>query len=401
MTVRVNVGGFGFEGWTGVNVTRSVDDLAGTFDLTVCLDRELSDSLLMPELAEDTECSVDIFGQRVITGFIDKRSGSGGPENYTLSLSGRSKTRNAVDSSALHPTGQFNNKKTSDIVKEISDRLQVPVKNELTDDPVHPRFIFRDGEFAERAIRTCCREFGITATDDEMGNIVLKEIGKRSGEDAVVLGVNVHTWNVSRDVTNRYSNYVTKGQSVPTDQNYGKQASEIVKMSEDSGLKSFRPLIVHMDGDADNTKVEKRANMEATRRMGEGIEVSVVVAGWTQESGAIWEPDRLHYVDIPIEGITNTMLLKTVSFSLSNDEFETALTFVPPEAYKAAETGSKKSGAKAKTKTKSPSKQLSKIKPSSGSGGGLATGKITATPISQIGLNTEVGTGTATVGTPQ
>lgn len=382
MTIQIVTDGGAYEGWTDVNVTRSIDDLAGTFDISSCIDRSESNFSSDPDLQEDIEASILIFGQKVITGFIDKRVGTMGPDDYTLQLSGRSKTRNCIDCSSIHETGQFNNKKTSEIVSDISKMLNVNVINQIPSDPVHPRFIFRDGEFAERTIRTCCREFGITATDDAEGNLVLKEIGLRQGQDALVLGVNIHRYTVTKDVSERHSDYLTKGQSVPTDDNYGKPATEIVRHVKDTGLKSFRPLIVHMDGDADNNKVQNRAEMEAARRLGEGLTVSITVAGWVQESGTIWEPDMLHYVDIPTEGIAETLLLKSVSFTLSNSTYETSLEFTPPESYQSQTTSPKSGGKKAKTGTKSPSNQIN-------SGGntaaGLKRGEIIGVNFNDIG----------------
>lgn len=371
MTVNIN----GYEGWTSVSVSRSVDDMAGTFELSVCMDRPQSQYMSTPALSEDQPCTITVFGQTVITGFIDKRVGTCGPEDYTLTLSGRSKTRNCIDCSSIHDTGQYNNQTSSAIVQDLAGKLGVTVLNQLSEDPVHPRFIFRDGEYAERTIRTCCREFGITATDDEQGNLVLKEIGKRGGGSPLILGQNIHSYTVSKDVSERYSEYIAKGQSVPTDDNYGKQASDIVRKIQDSGVNTYRPLILHMDGDSDNKKVDKRGKMEATRRTGEGIEVSIVAPSWQQEGGAIWQPDTLHYIDIPLEGVAETMLLKAVNFRLSNDAYETDLTFVPPQTYTAAAS----SGKTPKGKTKTPSKQLSGV---TGSASNISGGTIAS-----IGLN--------------
>src|SRR5262245_29527373 len=93
------VGGKGYAGWKSIRVTQSIESLSGSFALEVS-DRWGGQDKPWPIIEGDV-CRVEIAGQVVIDGYVDKRSLSASKDSRTLSYSGRDRAAALVDCSML------------------------------------------------------------------------------------------------------------------------------------------------------------------------------------------------------------------------------------------------------------------------------------------------------------
>jgi hypothetical protein len=88
--IKLKVNGREYAGWKTARVTRSIESVAGSFELGIS-ERWSQDADPWPILEED-ECSLSIGSEVLITGYVDERSPSFDATQHGLSITGRDKT---------------------------------------------------------------------------------------------------------------------------------------------------------------------------------------------------------------------------------------------------------------------------------------------------------------------
>jgi len=349
----VEVDGQRFENFLKLHAERSKDNLtcSGTIELS-WPGAEMSGSSSMPvqQLVDGAKGTLLLDGQLAATFRIDKRTSKGSPTSYTLTLNYRGLTSALVDSQADHPSGQENKKKAPDIIKKLMEGYEPQLKDKSGGDTKQQeRFIIQEGESVERAIRRCGREFGLLATEDEEGNLVLQKRGADEGNgQALILGQNFTDWTTSRDMSPRHSKVKVRGASVPTDEKYGKVAErDPFGEAKDSSVPYKRDLHIYVDGDQDKDTLKKRAVQEMNRRKAQGLTVSLTMSTWSDDGGQLWKVGRIHHITIPVDKVDDDLQIKSVSFDLDGETREASLEFVDKEAYGDSDSSGKKDSGSA------------------------------------------------------
>lgn len=322
------------DGRTAVDVSFSMDDMAGSFTIEQGYDTANMTGFAFPDMGMGAEVSIYLDGKLAIRGQVDSREGRGDASSYRITLQGRTRTGNLVDSSATHKTGQWDKVKPSQVVRDIADPFGVEVSVQRDVQEIVKRFILRDGESAERAIRRISREFGMIPFSDEEGRLVIARPGARGVGEPLVLGRNILTWTATMDLKVLHSHVIAKGQAITDDHMYGRPATHIVAAVRDETVAAYRPLIIPMWGDATPDRVRRRAWIEALRRQGESLRVTVEVPGFTDAvTGDLYRPNVRHHVAIPPDGVDVTLVAKSVSFRMGPNEARTTIELVPEQAF--------------------------------------------------------------------
>jgi len=348
-TCMIEVGGQQFRNFTKLHATRSKDNLtcSGTIELG-WPGAEMMAAQAMPvqQLADGAKGTLLLDGQLAATFRIDTRTSKGSATSYTLTLNYRGLTAALVDSQADHPSGQENKKKAPDIVKKLMEGYEPQLKDKSGGSAKEQeRFIIQEGESVERAIRRCAREFGLLAYEDEEGNLVLQQRGDDEGSgQPLILGQNFTEWTTKRDISPRHSSVKVKGASVPTDQNYGKQAEELFGEATDSYVQFKRVLRMFVDSDQDKETLKKRAKQEMNRRKAQGLTVSLTMSTWSDDGGQLWKVGKVHHIVIPVDNVDDDLQISSVEFDLAGDTRESSLELVGKEAYSDDDSSSADSG---------------------------------------------------------
>lgn len=342
MSVYVEVNGQRFVNFTSLRLQRSKDDLTCSGSITlswpgaedVNAQGGASVGSGAPELKEGLQGTIYLDGQKAASIIFDKRSGRGTATSYQLDMTFRGKASVLVDSSADHPSGQENEQASGEIVKRLMDGYLPKLVDKSADSQTKRRFVIRDGETIERSIRAITREFGLIAYENEDGDIVLdKRDGDEGNGQPLRLGEHFLDFNVDRDISPRYSKIKVKGSGVSTDENYGAQVEALQEAAIDQYVQIKKELNLQVDGDQNNETLKQRAIFEANRRAAAGLNVTVEVKDWSDESGQLWKVGRMHHIVIPIEQVDDTLQLNTVQFNLNGTSRSATLNFVPKEAY--------------------------------------------------------------------
>lgn len=342
--IELVINGNTYKGWQDVAITIQIDALARSFRLQMGYEERGN----FADIEPDARCEIYINGFKRLTGYIDDIDSQKTATGHTRVISGRSLTRNLIDSSIHIKTNHLNNVTLEDLCNKFCDeRFGVSVINEAGDLPKIPVVRWSDGARYGRVMQDEARKIGVTIRDNEDGNIVLTSPRNRPSRGAIAEGSggkgladsNIKAWRVVRSVQGRFSHYVAKGRSAKQD---GKGGNQKYGEAKDEGVKSFRPTIIKAEGDVTKKICEQRALFEAQRRLGLSYQVGVSVSGWRHQSdGEPWRIDEIVPVSIPSENINNDLLTRRIVHKKSRGGSVTDIDFVDPTSMTPEPSGSK------------------------------------------------------------
>lgn len=315
-----------YSGWKSVKVVRSIETLAGRFDLS------LTSAKPFP-IPRGGAVELLLYGQTIITGYSDNIKGSIGEDQYGLQTSGRDKTGDLVDASALVDSQELLNVTLREIVETVIEPFGISAVFEVEPPEKFKKFSFQE-ESGFEAIERACRLRGVFATSDQSGQIIIQEYGKIRANTSLETGKNVFRATSALEEASRFSEYRVFGQQSGNDNISAQASAEPEGSAIDEGVKRYRPLIIIAEGSIDSAIAQKRAEWEAAVRAARATSAEVTVKGWLDSAGELWRENRVVKCLIPEIGISGDMLIKEVSYSLSNEEGEnTTLVLVRPDAY--------------------------------------------------------------------
>jgi prophage tail gpP-like protein len=320
-----------------VSITRSLEQAAGQFTAEITQDSNLFSSAKVIQPGADV--SVTYEGVLILTGYIEQVTVAYDAESHSVSISGASKTVDAIDSSPLHASGQFLNKTPGKIAEELAELVGVTTKIEQ-DGEVIPNYNIESSESVlSGATRASLRD-GLLITDDEQGNLVLTSAGKRGSAGSLTEGVNIKSMDATFDLTRMHSEIQVRGQRKLSDETWARPAVDNVGIAKSSQPARKRPLVIHDHTDTDLNNVKKRAFIEQIRRDGQSRKADVTVPGWFNPNGGIWFPNQLVYVNSPAASLQQEMLVVDVTLAFDAQTGSMAsLSLADPRAYASAGAG--------------------------------------------------------------
>jgi prophage tail gpP-like protein len=330
--VQLLVGGVAYSGWTSVEIERGIDQMAGTFSLRLAA-KERTGAEDWP-ISEGAECRVVLAGEPLITGYIDSITSFLGPDERGVGVRGRDRTADLVDCAAIHSTGSWTGRKLEQIAAELIQPFGITL--ELAGDTGAPfrKFALQQGETVFAAIERMCRYRGLVAWSAGDG---LLRIGNPDGGTSIgrlVEGENVIFANGTRDLSDRFSDYIVKGQASGSDERSGAAVAQVRGEASDPEITRYRPMLVIGEEQSDPASLAQRARWEAAVRSGRGRPAQITIPGWLTQGGKPFQHGMRADCDVPGARLAGQMLIERVRFTRDSDG-GTVSTFdlVPPEAW--------------------------------------------------------------------
>ncbi len=338
--IALVVGGLRYEGWKSVRVTRSIESLAGSFALDVS-DR-WGNGELWP-IAEEDPCRVEIDGDVVIDGYVDKRSLSASATARTLSYTGRDRAAALVDCSAIVASGSVKGSKWTflniDVVglaTAIAKPFGIPVSVQpglgavLTKDKkvvVHP------GDSCFEVISRAAAAAGVLVVSDAAGGIVITRAGTARAS-SLIEGQNILTASAEYDGSDRFHRYLISSQIPGTDEASG-EATRIQAEAIDQGVRrADRVILIRPEKGYSIPDSRRRADWEARIRAARAEKVTATVLGWKQPDGKLWPVNTLARVRASRSiGVDGDMLISQVEYTIGDGGQITQLSLVRPDAF--------------------------------------------------------------------
>lgn len=335
------VGGMSWRGWTSVSVKYSADEAARSFSFTITDSNGDADTLSQAwNFMPGTEVQVMEGGELMCHGYVDSMTPSYDENSHSVSVSGRSKSGDTIDSSAEHHSGEIRNKNLHQIAQEL-DKQGVGFSTDVGSLEKVPLFRVSPYETVFQALDRVASKQQLLLMGEADGSIKITKGGEKRVNAPLIEGHNIKAASSTFNDSKRHSEVRVKGQK-----GHGchKNDLEIDEHAKDSGCKRHRPKHLPTEGDVDKGSAKKRAKHHRDRCKGESLCVTVKVQGWRDEDGKLYVPNTLIYVFSPMLKLDMDLLIKSVCCTTDGASSHTELSLVHPKAL-----GSKaKSGSKTK-----------------------------------------------------
>lgn len=365
-----------FRGWTEVAFSASIEEAVRT--LSVRLIGAYQDDTDEQVTAGDL-VSAWVGPDQLFAGYAETFTDESAADSESLSIECRSKTCDLVDCSA--PVKAWSNIRLDKLVAALCEGFPVTVafESSVAAARLIRRFRTTIGETVFAAIDRLCKEQGLLVTDDETGRLIITRAavggatagssstssvvssivdGSRVSPDdppsggtvtttlttstpggrtaanvsttRLVRGRNILASSGTWDLSQRFSNYEVKGQTI-TDLDVDAAA---VGDANDPGITRFRRLVIVPEKGVDRAGARDLARWEAVTRAGKSLRLSVTLAGWRQDDGSLWRPNQLVRVtDRRKRLLDATLLIVRVGMSLGANGRKTVLDLAPAAGF--------------------------------------------------------------------
>lgn len=312
--VSLAVNGEKFEGWKEVQITKSLKAIAAGFRLSItdAFTKQGKPWVIRPGQA----CVLKIDGETVCAGYVDALNLSLGASERTISVDGRERTADLVDSCTEET--QFVNFTLEKLAKTLGAPFKIDVLNEAKLAKSYPSISVNPGQTCFSILDQYAKRDGVLLTSTGKGSLVIAKLGGSAPVGVLEEGRNILSASASFDNKGRFRDYKVRSQN-----NYEAfdddlaQSIEAEGAAQDTGVDRPRLLIVQAETGAGHDEAEQRARWEMVTRQAKAATVTVRVQGWRRLDGKLWAPNQLVKVKAPSIAVDATLLVSDVTFSQS------------------------------------------------------------------------------------
>jgi prophage tail gpP-like protein len=330
--VTLNIGGATLGGWTEVAVTRGIERMPSSFDITMT-EKFPGEAASLVAQPGDT-CVVNIGGEPVITGYVDRLIPSIDARGHSVRVVGRSKSQDLVDCSAEWPGGQIVGSSALQIATKLAKPYGITVKGEVDTGAPIPQFNLTLGESAYAIIERVCRYRGLLVYDMPDGSVVLNQAGGGKLDSGIKEGSNIQIAEGIYSMDERFSDYDCFLQAMDVLADTG-EGGNLIFHATDKGVKRHRQRDIIAEAGGGGLDVcKQRGQWECNRRAGRANIITATVDSWRTGGGKLWEPNKLIPVEAPFLKAPNyNWLLGEVTFRLGERGTSADMLIMPKEAF--------------------------------------------------------------------
>lgn len=318
-------------GWTEVSINLNLDHLAGDFSLALTEDYLDGGLLQSAPIAAGAACSLAIDGATVLTGWVDRHDVKYDAATHSVSIAGRDKTGDLVDCSA--EVKEYLDQKLEVIARDMCAPFGIGVTVSTHTGEAFKRVAVNTGDTVQSCIERMCRQRGVLAWSDGLGNLVIGRGVMGRPVAALERGLNVISASAADNVTGRFSEIVVRGtRETPGDPD-STSGSQEQGVATDKAVKRHRPKIMIPETQGGTMDLNERAAHEQRVAQGKSRVVSASVLGWTH-GGGLWRPGQTVAFPDDWLGTGGDFLVGNVALSKNGDGGTlTTLTLYPPGAF--------------------------------------------------------------------
>ncbi|CNF08994.1 phage baseplate assembly protein [Yersinia kristensenii] len=339
--LTLEVGGRAITGWSKIQVTRSIEKLPSSFELSL-MDRYPA-SEWQQWVNPGDACVVKLGNDAVLTGYIDSWDNKISGTTHEVTAKGRSKCQDLVDCSAEWPNSVISQSTVLQIAQKLAEPYGINVTSDITDMAVVPKFTLNWGETAQAVIEHVTRWAALLYYDQPDGNLYLTRVGQRKAASGVEQGVNILSANLHTDINQRFIDYtgvaLSNNAMARRPASGGNNISALVR-TQDTELAQQLPnrhrnkiIIVESTMNSENL-VRNSLDWSINRNNGRSKMLSVQVDHWRDRNNQLWETNSLIPITIPSMGLKNELwLLSSVTYLKDANGTVANMTLMPPEAF--------------------------------------------------------------------
>lgn len=327
--VTLQVAGRLYGGWKSIRITRGIEQIAGSFELTVS-DRWPGQETARP-IRPGQACTVAIDKETVITGYVDDVLPHYNAREHTVTVAGRDRTGDLVDCS-VYPAGEWRGRTLLQVAVEICKPFGVTVRAEVDTGAPFNSAAAQPGETGFEALERAARMRGLLLVADGLGGLVLTRASKTRVTTPLVRGQNILAASTVLSWRERFSRYLVQGQDSGSNWSTPEQNTQPQGEALDNSIDRYRPLLVLAEYNGNTAQMQERAKWEAAVRLGRATRAMVTVQGWRHGAG-LWLPNRLVRLTDDWLGVDRDLLIAAVSCLYDEGGSRCELELVRPEAF--------------------------------------------------------------------
>ena len=356
LSVSLRISGVDFIGWTSVRITRSIEQLAHTFNLVLTdawgEPNKTGKTDEPPQIKAGDACELWYGNELVISGYVDDALPSYDAEKHTVSVSGRSKVADLIDCGL--PGQQFKNQTLVQLARAVVKPFGISVRANTSVGEAFKQPSVEPGQTGFEFLEKHARQRGVRLISDADGALVITRTGKTVVPDVLELGVNILAASGRFSVRDRFNKITVVGQTAGSESWNGSAAAFNTGSATDSAVRSSRKHVMTAEQSADTAACKSRAEWQRNTAYGKGQALTYTVNGWRHSAG-LWQANTLVTVrDKWMRLNGEQLLIAAVQFILDAEGERTELQVMPPEAFDLVALPEKKTGA---VKTWGPQKK--------------------------------------------
>jgi prophage tail gpP-like protein len=335
--IRLEVSGRSYSGWKSVRVTRSMDTLCGSFELSAT-DRWSERGQPMAIKPQDA-CRVLIDDDVVIDGYVDARPIRVNATTREQGARGRDRAMDVADSSAFPESWVTRNVTLLAFAQQLCapHSVSVSVGAGVVFPEPPPKFVINPGDTVFQVLSREAQSAGVLLLSDGAGGLVFARSGTARALP-LKLGVNVKSIDGEDDDSGRHHRYIVLAQRGGSSKVTGRSVS-VRGEAIDEGVRRTNRVHVSRPMSAKTAALaQQTADWAARRRAGMARTRTATVGGWRQRRGdassPLWVPNELTAVDASAADLVDDRLIAGVTYSLDGSQGEiTTLRLVHPDTF--------------------------------------------------------------------
>lgn len=330
--LRLVVNGNDYIGWYVQEFSRTMEDICGSFSLSVLHDADGS-LQSFGEIVEGDRCELFLGDHLLMTGWVDASNPFYSRSDIGRKVEGRDITCDLVDSSARYQGGEWIN---ADLARIASDLCATKgIKVQVIGDVGAPFAVFRieTGETIGATLARAASYRGMMLFTSPEGHLVITQAGSERTSTQLRRGDNIIAAERSGGAQGLFYAYRIEGQD---DANaFGTEATRLSGVAYDQAIRKTREIIVPAETGVDAGSYQMRAAHTAKQRRGRAFTYTYTVEDWLQDNGRPWVINERVDVDDPVMGLDMAeCMIAGVNYKADRKDGKTVvLTLKPPSAF--------------------------------------------------------------------
>lgn len=344
MPINLEVNGTEFTNFTHASVTVALDTLANDFSFIAVMPAGEQ----LPFKGGES-CTVTVDDELVLTGSIESIGGSYDATRHGITISGRDKTGDLIDSSI----NIMDDIRAPISLKQIIERVlehigtDITVVDNATPDPFNKAEDIvapKPGDNAFTFVEGYAQKRQVLLTSNAEGDIVITNSQAVSSGGVLQNAIKAETNNVLTaawfyTTSDLFNKYVQKAQLDPIALDFGESKSDEGVISQegqalDNNIRQGRQLVMVSDKGFSQAQLQTRAEWSKKIRQARSVAYSCTVQGFKNSGRALWELNTLVPVFDAFADIDRDLLLNTITFSYDVETGSiSSLGFVEANAY--------------------------------------------------------------------
>jgi prophage tail gpP-like protein len=326
--VTVETQGRQYSTWIEVTVDAGAQQAARAFSIIAAEPNQLIQDEWV--FRPGAEVSVRASGSLLVKGYVDDYAPEFGVDFHRAVISGRSKSKDCIDCSAVHEKGEWKKKKIDEIAKDLLKPFKIDIQSQLKSKEI-PVWRLAPAATVFEEIEAMARQEGALIIGKADGSLSLTKadkFGMHSG--AIQEGVNIIQASAQLSERTKHDKVHARGQKRLGS---GEDSHRLEYVSRDETVERHRPKIVLAEGDTDKERIKERAKWQTARNAGWATTATIKVIGWRDSAGELWDPEKLVFVESKRLKISQMMAIRHLRFLQNDSEGTvTTLSLVDPQA---------------------------------------------------------------------